>query len=316
MLARGGESVPTRLVRAMDARAVPAPAVERLISARTAFWITDILTDADARAYIFGRGGSLEFPFTVAAKTGTSQAYHDNWALGYTRDVTVGVWVGNFDRTPLTDSSGVTGAGPIFHDVMLAAVERVRGAGSIGDDAAILAPPPDVRRVELCARSGLAATDACPTRVLEWVPVEAVPGPCTWHHASDRGVITVWPEPFQQWARRAGLIAEPAPDLATDVDAERVNAPAGDRAQAPLTIVQPLGGAVYLLDPTLRPEFQTLALRARGGAQGSLRWTVDGVPVGATGPDDAPRWPLARGTHAISVQDAAGHSVSTHVVVR
>ena len=39
----------------------------------------------------------------MAAKTGTSQAYHDNWAIGYTRDVTVGVWVGNFDRTPLAN---------------------------------------------------------------------------------------------------------------------------------------------------------------------------------------------------------------------
>ena len=55
----------------------------------------------DAREFIFGRGGSLEFPFPVAVKTGTSQAYHDNWTIGYTRDVTVGVWVGNFDRTPL-----------------------------------------------------------------------------------------------------------------------------------------------------------------------------------------------------------------------
>ena len=101
---------------------------ERLVSARTAFWITDILRDAEARAYIFGRGGNLEFPFPVAVKTGTSQAYHDNWTVGYTRDVTVGVWVGNFNRTPLRDSSGVTGAGPIFHDVMMAAVEHVRGS--------------------------------------------------------------------------------------------------------------------------------------------------------------------------------------------
>ena len=62
-------------------------------------------------------------------KTGTSQAYHDNWTVGYTRDVTVGVWVGNFDRTPLRNSSGVTGAGPIFHAVMLAAVARVKPAG-------------------------------------------------------------------------------------------------------------------------------------------------------------------------------------------
>ena len=91
------------------------------MSPRTAYWITDILSDDDAREYIFGRGGSLEFPFQVAVKTGTSQAYHDNWTVGYTRDVTVGVWVGNFDRTPLNSSTGVTGAAPIFHAVMLAA---------------------------------------------------------------------------------------------------------------------------------------------------------------------------------------------------
>ena len=92
------------------ARSAPASTRDRARSrcdrscrARTAFWITDILSDAEARAYAFGRGSSLDFPFPVAAKTGTSQAYHDNWAVGYTRDVTVGVWVGNFDRTPLPD---------------------------------------------------------------------------------------------------------------------------------------------------------------------------------------------------------------------
>ena len=78
----------------------------------------------------FGRGSDLDFPFPWRSKTGTSQAYHDNWTIGYTRDVTVGVWVGNFDRTPLRNSSGVTGAGPIFHAVMLAATTgpRVRRA--------------------------------------------------------------------------------------------------------------------------------------------------------------------------------------------
>src|SRR5258708_2381167 len=95
-----------------------APA--RVMSERAAFWITDILSDPDAREFVFGRGGSLEFPFPVAVKTGTSEGYRDNWTIGYTREVTVGVWVGNFDRTPLRNSSGVTGAGPIFHGIMLA----------------------------------------------------------------------------------------------------------------------------------------------------------------------------------------------------
>ena len=99
----------------------------RVISPRAAFWVTDILSDDEARSYVFGRGGSLEFPFPVAVKTGTSQAYRDNWTVGYTREVTVGVWVGNFDRRPLIGSSGVTGAAPIFHAVMLAAQRHVHG---------------------------------------------------------------------------------------------------------------------------------------------------------------------------------------------
>ena len=97
------------------------------MSQRTAFWITDILSDGEAREFAFGRGGSLEFPFPVAVKTGTSQAYRDNWTIGYSKHVTVGVWVGNFDRTPLRNSSGVTGAAPIFHGVMLAAERRAAG---------------------------------------------------------------------------------------------------------------------------------------------------------------------------------------------
>src|SRR5262249_38119362 len=140
----------------------------RLVSERTAFWITDILSDAEARAYIFGRGGDLEFPFSVAVKTGTSQAYHDNWTIGYTPEVTVGVWVGNFDRTPLRGSSGVTGAGPIFHAVMLAAQEYAAGAASSNSD--IVTRPGDLREVAICALSGEPANPWCPSRAREWLP--------------------------------------------------------------------------------------------------------------------------------------------------
>ena len=98
--ARGGEWLAPTWSLAKDARAAGRER-RSLTSPLTAYWISDVLSDDNAREYIFGRGGSLEFPFPVAVKTGTSQAYHDNWTIGYTRDVTVGVWVGNFDRTPL-----------------------------------------------------------------------------------------------------------------------------------------------------------------------------------------------------------------------
>jgi penicillin-binding protein 1C len=312
MLARGGEFIRPALIRTTDAGPMPSAPSTRLVSPRTAFWITDILSDADARAYIFGRGGSLEFPFTVAAKTGTSQAYHDNWAIGYTSDVSVGVWVGNFDRTPLRNSSGVTGAGPIFHDVMMAAVEHARGSLPIGHDAPIIAPTSDVRHLELCATSGMTATAACPTRTSEWVPAEDEDAACTWHHATDSGLITIWPDVFRPWARAAGLLVDLPPSV---VGAGFSRPVASVQAASDLTIVQPLGGAVYLLDPTLRPEFQALPLRARGG-RGTLKWFVNGVAIGSVSSDDTVRWPLARGTHAVIVRDDAGRSAETRIVVR
>ena len=98
-------------------------------------------------------------------KTGTSQAYHDNWTIGYTRDVTVGVWVGNFDRPPLRNSTGVTGAAPIFHAVMLAAQRR---AGEI--EQPLTSPDSLLTSRDICALSGEPANQWCPVRRREWLP--------------------------------------------------------------------------------------------------------------------------------------------------
>ena len=288
MLARGGVAVRS---------------TTRVLSERTAFFIADILSDNDARSFAFGRGGSLEFPFSVAAKTGTSQAYRDNWAVGFTRDVTVGVWVGNFDRAPMRGSSGVTGAGPIFHEVMMAAVERL--GKSLDDLTPVAAPTHDVKRVDLCAMSGLAPGDACPTRVQEWVPGEARIGRCTWHHASDEGLITVWPDEYRNWAAQQ-LPAQPHLQRA---------ALAPVTAARGLQIVNPLGGATYLYDPTLRPEFQTLRLRARG-TDTDVSWEVDGERVGTTNAAGALEWPLKRGEHRIVATDGTGSRAETRITVR
>ena len=144
----------------------------QLVSPRTAYWITDILADDEARAFIFGRGSQLDFPFPVAVKTGTSQAYHDNWTVGSSRHVTVGVWVGNFDRSPLIGSSGVTGAGPLFHAVMLAAEARAAG-GITPSDGAVLDPPATLVEATICGLSGMRAGDACPVRRRERLAPDA-----------------------------------------------------------------------------------------------------------------------------------------------
>jgi penicillin-binding protein 1C len=229
VFARGGVWLPPQATshRATSER-THEPASQdrvRVVSGRTAFWITDILSDLDAREYAFGRGGSLEFPFPVAVKTGTSQAYRDNWTVGYTREVTVGVWVGNFDREPLRSSSGVAGAGPIFHSVMLAAVSRLRGPVTI-DERPLMAPPDGLTRRRICALSGLDANAWCPTQTTEWTATEAPALPCSWHHLADEGLITIWPDTYRLWARDHRLLT----DRAARLD---VSAPAADSSRPP-----------------------------------------------------------------------------------
>ncbi len=306
--ARGGEwFAPTW--EAEPARAA-ARRRERLVSPQTAYWISDILADDDAREYIFGRGGSLEFPFSVAVKTGTSQAYHDNWTIGYTRDVTVGVWVGNFDRTPLKSSTGVTGAAPIFHAVMLAVTRRQHGAGGGLDSAPIVAAPEGLVEQEVCALSGMPANSWCPSRQRErMAPSDALP--CSWHHTSDEGLIVMWPPKYRQWARQNGLLSEPRAAAALTASRREPSTP-----REPLVISNPPAGAVYFIDPTLRRQFQSLPLRVVSARPGAIEWHVDGRSIGSASSESPLMWPLVPGAHEITARDGTGNVAGSRVVVK
>lgn len=94
---------------------------KRVFSEGVSFIISHILSDNNARMEIFGPNSYLNIPGkTVAVKTGTTNDKRDNWAIGYTKGVTVGVWVGNNDNTPMNEkiASGATGASPIFYKLM------------------------------------------------------------------------------------------------------------------------------------------------------------------------------------------------------
>lgn len=312
MFARGGIWMRPHAIVNRSARNADVDAPVRLISERSAFWVTDILSDNEAREYAFGRGGSLEFPFQVAVKTGTSQGYHDNWTVGYTRTVTVGVWVGNFDRTPLRDSSGVTGAGPLFHAVMLAAMKRFPAADDLVAGA-ILGPPSDVVRTRICALSGMRANRWCPSKTSEWVAADAPALPCSWHHQTENGVLVFWPPEYREWAKARGFDNDAvAAQPASVTDHPKLHRPAADR----FVIVSPPSEAIYLIDPTLRHEFQTLPLRSIGGSQGPVDWTVDGRPVGNSRPDRSVMWPLVRGAHRVGARDASGRTDEINILVK
>lgn len=303
--ARGGDWIePTYLANRAQAR-------RPLVSRRTAFWISDVLSDPEAREYIFGRGGSLEFPFAVAVKTGTSQAYHDNWTVGYSKHVTVGVWVGNFDRTPLRDSTGVTGAGPIFHAVMLAAERRAAYSELDLPDAPIVSGLEEsgLAPGEICALSGLRANAWCPTKRHEWLPAGREELPCSWHHLADGDLMTLLPPEYNAWAGVSNH---------TIATAARLDPPPRPRATATarLAIASPPDGATYLIDPTLRREFQSLPLRATTADGRRIEWRVNGRRIGDATTDSPLSWPLAPGTHRITARDGAGREAAATVTVR
>jgi len=81
--------------------------------------INDILSDNEARAPMFGRNSLLYFKdYKVAAKTGTTENFRDGWVIGYTPSISVGIWVGNNDNSPMSKKPGVVVAGSIFHQFM------------------------------------------------------------------------------------------------------------------------------------------------------------------------------------------------------
>jgi penicillin-binding protein 1C len=126
-LARGGRFSPLR-IRTDEARAE-----DRFpMAAGASFIVGDIMSDPIARSATFGLNSHLNTPFWSAAKTGTSKDMRDNWCVGFSSDFTVAVWVGNFEGDAMHDVSGVTGAAPIWHDIMIA----------LHQDIAVSPPPP------------------------------------------------------------------------------------------------------------------------------------------------------------------------------
>ncbi|MCF8174012.1 MAG: penicillin-binding protein 1C [Burkholderiaceae bacterium] len=91
---------------------------QRALSAAASFLVADILSDRAARAGTFGLESWFATPYWSAAKTGTSKDMRDNWAAGFTQRYTVAVWVGNASGEAMHDVSGISGAAPVWREVM------------------------------------------------------------------------------------------------------------------------------------------------------------------------------------------------------
>ncbi len=100
----------------------------QVLSPEVAFQMINILSDNNARAPEFGLHSALTIPLhpEVAVKTGTSNNLRDNLTIGFNQDYLVAVWVGNNDGSSMSRvASGITGASPIWQDVMIALLKDI-----------------------------------------------------------------------------------------------------------------------------------------------------------------------------------------------
>ncbi len=171
VFANGGKKIPpVAILKIVDFEGnviyeYQPPQAEQVIRAEHAFLISSILSDNQARSWMFGTNSVLNLPFQVAAKTGTAGDprgadgvnVYDNWTLGYTPDLVTGVWVGNADYTPMINTSGTTGAAPIWASFMTYAVPLVSPNNA---PSPFIFPPGITERI-ICTLSGAEPSNWC-----------------------------------------------------------------------------------------------------------------------------------------------------------
>ena len=123
----------------------------RALGADVSFLVSSMLSDKAARYHEFSPGNYLELDRPAAAKTGTTDSFRDNWTVGYTPYLATGVWAGNSNNVTMTQNTiGITGAAPIWHDVMELASQKYNFPP---DDFAV---PANVHKGVVSATTGLA----------------------------------------------------------------------------------------------------------------------------------------------------------------
>lgn len=153
---RVGTPRPIAYAMAPDgSRWTPRRAIERRVfSPATSWMVMDMLADPDARRPGFGMELPLDLPFPIAAKTGTARGFADTWAVGATREVIVGAWVGAIDGAPTQGIVAMDAAAPLVRAAMLAVA---------GGRKLTLPPrPAEVESIEVCATSGMLPSAYCP----------------------------------------------------------------------------------------------------------------------------------------------------------
>ena len=303
----------------------PAPQ-EQIFDPRVAWLISDILSDDNARLLGFGRNSTLKIEYPAAVKTGTTTNFHDNWTVGYTPSLVVGVWVGNSDYQAMRDVNGLTGAAPIWQETIRALLRGSPGTSTgRSQPAETFVRPEGLVQQAVCTLSGRLPTPLCDRTSLEWFLDGTQPTQPDnvyrqiWLDSATGRLATIdtpflqrqpltvldLPVQAQRWAHSQGL------RLLSDFSADAAQS-------AGLSMLSPQPDALYTLSSQLDPSAQQIPVQALAGpglTQISL-W-IDGRQAASfsSGPY-VTWWPLSPGVHRFWAQglNAAGQVLRSSTV--
>ncbi|MGE5339891.1 MAG: penicillin-binding protein 1C [Candidatus Omnitrophota bacterium] len=251
----------------------------RILEENAAFLIWDILADPSARFASFGYDSSMNLPFPLAIKTGTSKGFRDKWAVGVNSEYTVGVWIGNPRGENMADTSHVGNASTILRDIFLAIQKDwTKGAVPV---------PSGLTRKRICALSGERASPDCPDTLDEYFDSRNFPQTlCTWHIRRNGQLRVNYPELYKEWALRT----HPAGNLGIDQMKKQC-------------ISFPQEGDFFYISGAIPVNSQQITFEVMGFRPGeAIDYYLDGVLYQRDVFPHFPFWPLKRGDHRLTIK--------------
>lgn len=235
---------------------------KRVLDQQIVRQINDILSDNQARSFIFGARSPLVLPDRpVAAKTGTTQEFRDAWTVGYTPSLVAGVWVGNNDNSEMKQGAdGVYVAAPIWHDFMKEALKDheietfPKPTPVITKKAILNGKLAEEVKVTICKPSEKLATEHCPQNlreertyrkvhtILYYVDKDNPQGPYPSNPQKDPQFAR-WEGPVRAWAEAQGYKDSDPPKEYDDLHEPK--------NQPQIKILKPKDGAEIISSPEI-----------------------------------------------------------------
>lgn len=290
ILANYGHLIEPRFIQERPVRVIR----DNIFSTQVCFLITDILSDPSARVPSFGFDSPLSLPFPCAVKTGTSSDFKDNMTVGYSGDYTVGVWVGNFDNTPMKQISGVTGAGPIFHDIMIRLYNNHTPRN--------FPVPPEIKKINICAFSGLLLHKGCSTLAEEFFVEGTEPNDlCSFHKLDGSINFALLAPEYQKWldhySHNGQIVFNNKDFTANQSHSEK------------LKILHPKDKSVFKIDPNVKLAYQSIYFDALpSGQMTEVRWFVNGIFYKAVKEPFGVFWNLTPGQYRLRAEGKNGEN--------